>query len=72
MAQPNRKRFQVRRLLGCGSLWVSEIVIAYDDRPSYVVSVMEFEGEKVVRETQYFAAPFAPGPTRAKWVERMD
>jgi hypothetical protein len=33
---------------------------------------MEFEGEKVVRETQYFGSPFEPGPSRAQWVERMD
>jgi hypothetical protein len=33
---------------------------------------MEVEGGKVVRETQYFGAPFEPGPSRAQWVERMD
>jgi len=71
-AQPNKKRFTVRRLLGSGSLWVSEIVVTYDEQPSYVVSIMEFEGEKVIRETQYFASPFEPGPSRAQWVERMD
>jgi hypothetical protein len=72
MAQPNRKRFTVRRVLGGGSLWVSELVLTYDEQPVYVVSVMEFAGDKVVRETQYFGDPFAPGPSRAQWVERMD
>lgn len=71
MAQPNRKRFTVRRLLGSGSLWISEIVIAYDEQPQYVVSIMEFEGEKVIRETQYFGSPFEPGASRSRWVERM-
>jgi hypothetical protein len=71
-AQPNRKRFTVRRLLGSGALWISEIVIAYDEQPSYVVSIMEFQGERVVRETQYFGSPFEPGPSRSRWVERMD
>jgi hypothetical protein len=33
------------------------------------VSIMEFAGGKVARETQYFAAPFAPGPSRAHLVE---
>lgn len=70
-AQPSRKRFTVRRVLGDGPLWVSELVMTYDDQPSYVVSVMEFEGAKVVRESQYFADPFAPGPSRAQWVERI-
>jgi len=72
MAQPNKKRFTVRRLQGSGSLWVSELVVTYDGQPSYVVSIMDFEGEKVIRETQYFGSPFEPGPSRARWVERMD
>jgi ketosteroid isomerase-like protein len=72
MAQPNKKRFTVRRLQGSGSLWVSELVVTYDGRPSYVVSIMDFEGEKVIRETQYFGSPFEPGPSRARWVEQMD
>jgi hypothetical protein len=71
-AQPSRKRFTVRRILGGGDLWVSEIVLSYDGEPSYVVSIMEFAAGKVVRESQYFAAPFAPGPSRAQWVEPMD
>jgi hypothetical protein len=72
MAQPSRKRFTVRRMLGGGGLWISEVVITYDARPVYVVSIMEFEGGKVVRETQYFGEPFEPGPSRAQWAERMD
>lgn len=71
-AQPNAKRFTVRRMLGGGDLWVSELVLTYDGQPYYVVSIMEFEGEAVVRETQYFSDPFPPGPSRAQWVERMD
>jgi hypothetical protein len=72
MAQPNKKRFTVRRVLGGGDLWISELVLTYDGRPSYVVSVMEFNGDKVARETQYFGDPFEPGPSRTRWVERMD
>ena len=71
-AQPSQKRFTVRRILGGGALWVSEVVLTYDEHPVYVVSIMEFEGAKVVRETQYFGEPFEPGPSRAQWVERMD
>jgi hypothetical protein len=70
-AQPNRKRFAVRRIIGAGDLWVTEYVITYDGQPSYTVSIMEFLGEKVARETQYFGDPFEPGPSRAQWVERM-
>jgi hypothetical protein len=70
-AQPNKKRFTLRRTLGSGGLWISELVLTYDDRPVYVVSIMEFEDGKVVRETQYFGEPFEPGPSRSQWVERM-
>ena len=70
-AQPNAKRFRVRRIVGAGGLWVTEFILAYDGRPSYSVSVMEFLDGKVARETQYFADPFEPGPSRARWVERM-
>ena len=70
-AQPNRKRFTVRRIIGGGDLWVTEYVLRYDGRPSYTVSIMEFRGAKVARETQYFGDPFKPGPSRAQWVERM-
>jgi len=70
MAQPNAKRFSVRRILGGGALWISELVLTYDGAPSYVVSIMEFEGGLVAHETQYFAGPFDPGPSRAAFVER--
>jgi hypothetical protein len=70
-AQPNRKRFTVRRIIGAGDLWVTEYVLTYDGRPSYIVSIMEFLDGKVARETQYFGDPFEPGPSRAQWVERL-
>jgi SnoaL-like domain len=70
-AQPNRKRFTVRRIVGAGDLWVTEFVLSYDGRPSYSVSVMEFHDDEVARETQYFGDPFEPGPSRVRWVERM-
>jgi hypothetical protein len=68
-AQPNAKRFTVRRVLGGDDLWISELVLTYDGQPFYVVSIMEFKDEKVVRETQYFGEAFEPGPSRAQWVE---
>lgn len=33
-AQPNAKRFTVRRILGSGDLWISELVMTYDGQPS--------------------------------------
>ncbi len=68
-AQPNLKRFTVRRVLGGGDLWISELVLTDDGQPFYVVSIMEFEDGQVVRETQYFGDAFEPGPSRAQFVE---
>ena len=70
-AQPNQKRFTVRRIIGGGDLWVSEFILTYDGRPSYTVSIMELLDGKVAHETQYFGDPFQPGPSRTQWVERM-
>jgi SnoaL-like domain len=70
-AQPNHKRFTVRRIVGTGDLWVTEFILTYDGQPSYTVSIMEFLDGKVARETQYFGDPFEPGPSRAQWVERI-
>jgi hypothetical protein len=69
--QPSRKRF-IRRVIGSGNLWVTEYVILYDGQPSYTVSVMEFEGGKVARETQYFGDPFEASAWRSRWVEPME
>jgi hypothetical protein len=71
-SQPNKKRFSIRRIVGSGEVWVTEFILTYDAKPSYTVSVMEFKGDKVARETQYFADPFVAPAFRAKWVERMD
>jgi hypothetical protein len=71
-AQPNKKRFTVHRIVGSGDLWVTELVLTYDVKPYYTVSIMEFQGVKVAHETQYFADPFEPGESRKKWVVSMD
>lgn len=68
--QPNKKRFTVRRMIGSGDLWITEFVLSYDGVPSYAVSIMEFREGLVARETQYFADPFDPAPSRAHLVER--
>jgi hypothetical protein len=70
-AQPNRKSFAVRRIIGAGDLWITEYVLTYDGRPSYTVSIMEFRDGAVAHETQYFADPFEPGASRAQWVEPL-
>lgn len=55
---PAERHFTVLRIHGADALWVSECVITYDGRPTYSVSIMEFQGGSVIHETQYFADPF--------------
>ena len=71
-SQPSKKQFTIQRIIGSGDLWVTEYILTYDGKPSYTVSIIEFTGDKVARETQYFADPFAAPASRAQWVERMD
>ena len=68
--QPNKKRFTIRRMIGTGDLWITEYILTYDDKPSYVVSIMEFREGLVAHETQYFADRFEPAPSRAHLIER--
>jgi hypothetical protein len=58
-------------MIGGGGLWVAEFILTYDGKPSYTVSIMEFRGDKVARETQYSADPFVAPESRAQWVERI-
>jgi hypothetical protein len=63
---------KVLRIVGGGSIWVSEVVITYDGKPWYTVNIHEFRGDKVFRETQYFSEPLAPAAWRSQWVERIE
>jgi SnoaL-like protein len=68
---PAQRRFTILRIRGGGDLWVSECVITYDGAPTYSVSLMEFTGDQVTHETQYFADPFPAPASRAALAEPM-
>jgi hypothetical protein len=69
--QANKKRFTIQRIIGSGNLWITQYILAYDAKPSYTVSIMEFGGDEVIRETRYFSDPFEPAASRAPYVERL-
>ena len=54
----------VRRIVGGGGPRVTVFILTYDGKPFYTVSIMEFGGDKVTRETLYFADPFVAPPWR--------
>ncbi len=69
---PANVEFKIRRILGQGDVWVAEISVRYDGGPwNYGCSIHEFTGDKISRETIYYAEGFdAPdwrAPWRAKW-----
>ena len=66
---PAVRHFTVLRIRGGGDLWVSECVITYDGVPTCSVSIMEFAGDLVTHETQYFADPFQAPAWRAALAE---
>jgi hypothetical protein len=66
---PAERHFTIRRILGAGDLWVSEVVITYDGVPTYSLSLMEIAEGLVTHETQYFADPFPAPPGRAALAE---
>jgi hypothetical protein len=68
---PAERHFTIRRILGGGSLWVSECVITYDGVPTYSVSIMEVSDGLVTHEAQYFADPFEAAPGRAALAESI-
>jgi hypothetical protein len=69
---PAERHFTLQRLIGTGLLWVSECVITYDGKPTISVSVMEFDGDHVAHEAQYFADPFEAPASRAGIAQRID
>jgi len=67
---PSEVRFEVRRLVGGGDLWVTEVSASYDGgEPQYGVSVHEFRDDHVVRETIYVAPGWDAPEWRAPWRE---
>src|SRR3984957_8849713 len=46
-SQLSKKRFTVRRIIGGGDLWITELIVAYDGKPSYTVSIMEFRDDRL-------------------------
>ena len=69
---PAALEFKIRRIRGSGDFWVAENAIRYGGGPwNYTVSLLEFKGEKVSRETIYitegWVAPDWRLPWRAEW-----
>jgi hypothetical protein len=68
---PARLVFEPRELRGAGDLWVAETGLRYDGGdPISVVKILQFRGDKIERETLYFADPFPAPDWRKPWAEK--
>jgi SnoaL-like protein len=61
---------RVERITGSGETWVAELVADYGEERWYTVSVIEFEGDRIARMTDYFGPSFPAPEWRSAWVER--
>src|SRR5918994_6081692 len=56
---PAKVELEIRRIRGGGDVWTAEVAVSYDGGPrNYGVSSLEFRGDKIARETIYYAEAF--------------
>ena len=67
---PAKLDFEPQEIRGSGDLWIAEGRLSYDGT-NYVhyVKILQFRGDKVERETLYFAEPFPAPDWRQPWAE---
>jgi hypothetical protein len=59
---------EFREIRGRDDFWVAEISISYDQGPSsFGVSILEFRGDKIARESIYVTESWDPPEWRAQW-----
>lgn len=65
---PASTTFEFREIRGRDDLWVAEISISYDQGPwNLGVSILEFRGDKIVRESIYVTQGWEAPEWRAQW-----
>jgi hypothetical protein len=65
---PASTKVDFREIRGGADVWVAELSISYDDGPwSFGVSILEFRGDKIARESIYVAEGWEAPEWRAEW-----
>jgi hypothetical protein len=65
---PAKTNFELGEIRGGGDVWVVELTVTYDGGPTnFGVSIHEFRGDKIARETIYVAEGFEAPEWRAQW-----
>src|SRR5688572_24204984 len=64
---PKLPKITPRRLFGKDDLWVAEATLDYGEGAVFsTVLIFEFRGNKIAKETAYWATPAPPAAWRAK------
>jgi hypothetical protein len=65
---PAGTKVEFRKIRGRDDLWVAELAIRYDESPwNLGVSILEFRGDKIARESIYVTEGWEPPEWRAQW-----
>jgi hypothetical protein len=65
---PASTTFEFREIRGRDDLWVAELSVSYDGSPQNLgVSILEFRGDKIARESVYVTEGWEPPEWRARW-----
>jgi hypothetical protein len=65
---PASTKVEFREIRGRDHLWIAELAISYADGPwNFGVSILEFRGDKIVRESIYVTEGWEPPEWRARW-----
>ena len=68
---PAKLDFRPQEIRGSGDLWIAEGLLSYDGgEPLHYVKIMQFRGDKVARETLYFADSFPAPEWRQEWAAK--
>jgi hypothetical protein len=59
---------EFQEIRGRDDLWIAELSITYDEGPmNFGVSILEFRGDKIARESIYVCEGWEPPEWRAQW-----
>ena len=65
---PASTTVEFREIRGREDFWIAEVSISYDDNPPNLgISILEFRGDKIARESIYVTDPWEAPEWRAQW-----
>ena len=70
---PANVDYRLRRITGHDDLWVVELLVSYNRSPPMLgVSIVQFRGDRIARETIYVMEGFPANEGRAEWATPFD